>query len=116
MKFHVEASKEFDYVYVLHCETNDLKIDKSPEDIAKNILEIGTQLKSEENEVYINSILTRRDELNEIGIKVNHYLQLNCHNYLLKYIDNSKIITIRYLNQSGLHVNKNGTKALSEHV
>ena len=45
MKFHVEASKEFDSnVYVLHWGTNDLKIDKSPEDIAKNILEIGTQL------------------------------------------------------------------------
>ena len=116
MKFHAEASKEFDNdVYVLHCGTNDLKIDKSPEDIAKSIIEIGIKLKSHENDVYVSSILTRGDELNEKGCKVNHYLKLNCHNYLLKFIDNSKIITNRHLNHSGLHLNKDGTKELSEH-
>ena len=68
MKFHVEASKEFNNdVCVLHCGTNDLKTDKSPEYIANNILEIDTQLEFEKNEVYISSILTRRDELKDKG-------------------------------------------------
>ena len=64
---------------------------------------------------FISSTLTRQDELNEKGVKVNNHLHSNCRNYLQKYIDNSKIITSRHLNQSGLHLNKDGTKALSEH-
>ena len=115
MKYHAKASQQFQSdIYVLHCGTNDLKLEKSAEDIATDILEIGDDLKSEGNMVFISSILTRRDDLDEKGKKVNHFLSLHCPNYSLGYIDNNDIITNRHLNKSGLHLNKDGTRLLSE--
>ena len=53
--------------------------------------------------MFISGILKRSDNLDNKGVKVNDYLKLRCHNYLLNFIDNSNIITNRHLNQSGLH-------------
>ena len=115
MKHHANASLEFKSdIFILHCGTNDLTLEKTPETIATDILEIGLQLKSDNNDVYISGILTRRDDLNDKGRKVNDYLKLRCPNYALRYIDNTKVITNRHLNQSGLHLNKDGTQLLSE--
>ena len=75
MKHHANASLEFKPdIFILHCGTNDLKLEKTPEKIADDILEIGLQLKSDNNDVYISGILTRRDDLNDKGRKVNDYL------------------------------------------
>lgn len=114
MKHHANASLEFDPdVYAVHIGTNDLKLEKSPSEIANNILEIGLQLMNDHNKVFISSIVTRRDDSNEKGKKVNDFLKLRCPNYLLGYIDNSNI-TNRHLNQSGLHLNREGSKLLSD--
>ena len=83
-------------------------------EIANDIIEIGSKLKSEDNQVYISGILTRRDEYNDKGNKVNNILQQRCVNLSLNYIDNSKLIIDKHLNQSGLHLNKFGTKTLTE--
>ena len=115
MKYHAKATQQFQSdVYVLHCGTNDLKLEKSPEDIATDILEIGEDLKIEGNKVFISGILTRRDDLDRKGKKVNDFLSLHCPNYSLGFIDNNDIITNMHLNQSGLHLNKDGTRVLSE--
>ena len=115
MKHHANASMEFNPdIFILHCGTNDLKLQKSPEEIANNILEIGLQLQSNDNEVFISGIVYRRDELNEKATKVNDILKLKCPNYSLRFIDNSRVISNRHLNQSGLHLSKDGTQLLAE--
>ena len=115
MKHHAKASEDFSSdIYLGHAGTNDLKLEKTPDEIANDLLEIGLQLKKGDNKVFISGILTRRDNYNEKGKKDNECLKLRCSNYLLDYIDNSGIITNRHLNQSGLHLNKDGTKLLSE--
>ena len=58
--------------------------------------------------MFISSILKRNDNLDEKGSKVN--------DYSLRYIDNSEVITSRHLNQSGLHLNRHGTKIFAENV
>ena len=116
MKYYAKASQQFTSdIYLLHVGTNDLKLEKSPEVIAKDILDIGVDLKNDGNKVFISSILTRRDDHNEKGKKVNDLLCLQCSEFSLGYIDNSDIITNKHLNQSGIHLNKEGTRLLSEH-
>ena len=64
MKYHAKASQQFDSdIYVLHCGTNDLKLEKSPGDIAKVILDNRIDLKNDGNKVFISGIITRRDDL-----------------------------------------------------
>ena len=111
MKHHANASMEFNpYIFILHCGTNDLKLQKSPEEIANDILEIGLQLQSNDNEVFISGIVYQRDELNEKATKVNDILKLKCPNYSLRFIDNSRVNS----NRHWLHLSKDGTQLLSE--
>ena len=68
MKHHAKASQEYSSnIYLVHAGTNDLKLQKTPGEIADDILEIGSLLKNDDNQVFISSILTRRDNLKEKG-------------------------------------------------
>ena len=116
MRHHINASKEYDpSVYLVHIGTNDLKYEKEPKEIAQDIINIGTQVKNESDNVFISGIVFRRDELNAKALKVNEHLKLRCPDYTMIFIDNSKVVTNSHLNKSGLHLNKEGSKILSEH-
>ena len=52
-------------LFILHCGTNDLKSEKSPEIIAKEILNLAAKMKQPDNEVMISSITSRRDKINQ---------------------------------------------------
>ena len=79
MKHFANAASEYKSdVYAVVCGTNDLKSEQTPKVIAQNVLEIGRQLKTDENKVFISSILKRNDDLDEKGSKVNDYLKVHC--------------------------------------
>ena len=70
-------------------------------------------MKTENNEVMIPGINTRRDDmdLGGKGIEVNERLKSLFSEYNFNFIDNSCISKERHLNNGGLHLNIKGTYA-----
>ena len=97
---------------ILHMGTNDLCSEKSPEDIAEDI-NLTRDIKTDENEVVVSSIVPRGDSLNEKATKVIFFLKSRCSILKFHFIDNSNIIPENHLNGSGLHLNYKGTTALA---
>ena len=63
---------------IIHCGTNNLKIDESPEAIAEKTIELAKSVKSTTNEVVISSIIPCRDKLTDKGSKVNGIVEHFC--------------------------------------
>ena len=105
--------KEPDLI-VLHAGTNDLRSNKTAENIASDIIKLALELKSEKNDVMISSLVFRDDtaELNDKGKAVNLILKAECECYNLLFIDHSNIQK-QHLNGSKLHLNYKGTIALA---
>ena len=92
--------------------TNDLRYTKTAKDIAKEIVEIAIDMKTERNEIMISGILSRRDNLNEMAIEVNKFLQISCSTYNFYFTDNANVNKESHLNLNGLHLNHKGTYVL----
>ena len=113
MRSYINPSKDFNNDLVLiHCGTNDLRGDKQSKDIANEIIDLAMEMKTDVNEVIISSILPRRDKLNVKAIEVNKFLFSFCSKKKLHCIDNSNIDPNKHLNNSGLHLNYEGTYVL----
>ena len=80
--------------FILHIGTNDLSSNRPPDEIAKAIIDLASELKSEKSSVNISSVIMRADkpELNKKGNEVNHYLKEMCNRKNFYFIDHSKII------------------------
>ena len=67
MEYYITPTKrDFDPgIYILHVGTNDLTLDDTPEEITKNIVNISTSLKIENNTVVISNIVPRGDSQKE---------------------------------------------------
>ena len=62
--------------FILHAGTNDLNSNRPPDEIAKAIIDLALELKSEKSGVSTLSIIMRADiELNKKGREVNHHLK-----------------------------------------
>ena len=69
---YVKPSLKFNPdTFLKHCGTNDLRSDKSSEEIATSIIDLAKDIKTDENNVIISSIVTRSDALNTKGMEVN---------------------------------------------
>ena len=113
MKNYIIPSKKHENdLVILHMGTNDLKKTKSAKEIATEIVEMAIDMKTEQNEIMISGIVTRRDNLNEKAIEVNRFLQSSCSTYNFYFIDNGNIYWETHLNLSGLHLNHNATYVL----
>ena len=57
--------------FILHVGTNDMSSDKSPEEIARPIIDLATSTKNENHDVSISNIIIRVDgkKLEERGVK-----------------------------------------------
>ena len=101
--------------FILHVGINDLNSNIPPDEIAKVIIDLASELKSEKSGVSISSIIMRSDkpELNKKGSEVNQHLKemYNRKNFYL--MDHSKKIKASYLNTIRLHLNRKGAKILS---
>ena len=72
MKDYVKPSMKHEpHLAILHTGTNDLRFEKSPSEIAGEIIDLGVSLKTPENEVVISSIIIHGDKLNGKATTVN---------------------------------------------
>ena len=88
---------------------------RPPDEIAKAIIDLASELKSEKTGVSISSIIMQADkpELNKKGSEVNHHLKEMCNRKNFFLIDHSKKIKASHLNSSRLHLNRKGANILS---
>lgn len=98
---------------IIHCGSNDLRSQKTPNIIADDIVELASKSKTETNDVVISGLIARNDELNLKAMQVNEQLIAKCNERQIFYIDNNNIIATKHLNGSGLHLNHYGTMLLS---
>ena len=97
---------------VLHAGTNDLRSERTANNIATDIMRLALEMKSDVNDVMVSSITFRADALNSKAEEVNFNLKAECAKYNFIYIDNSNIGN-KHLNASGLHLNFKGTVTLT---
>ena len=100
-------------LYIVHCGTNDLRSKKDPSEIANNIVKLASDLKDDDNDVAISSIIHRNDDLNNIGNKVNYFLKIKSSASNLGFIEHTNITNF-HLNHSRLHLTSNGANILAE--
>ena len=101
---------------IIHSETNNLKSDSSPEEIARDIIKLTTSCKTQMNKVILSSIVPRYDNLKEKATRVNKCLKKECEVRNTCFIDHINISLKHKYNRSGLHLNYSGTKKLIENI
>ena len=119
MEHYVKPTIEFENdLIILHFGTNDLRGDKSANDIANQIVNIGKNLKTDNNEIMISGILPRKDNenLHNKGTELNKNLMSLCSLCNFIFINHSYISKSQHLNFSGLHLNIKGTYALANNL
>ena len=117
MKDYVKPSLKFKPdVIVLHAGTNSLSKVDSPEIIAEKIINLALDIKNDDNEVAVSSILPRFDNWDEKGAKVNYFLKLKTAQCNLGFIDHSNIKSRTHFKPKGIHLNTNGSILLSNNI
>ena len=104
--------RNFDLI-VLHVGTNDLRNEKTADNIASDIMKLTLDMKTDLNDVMVSSLTSRADDLNAKGREVNSILKSECGRYDIYFIDNTNISIDKHLNGSGLHLNYKGTVTLA---
>lgn len=111
---YISPSKRYgSEVYLLHTGSNDLRSQSTPQEISDEIIKLALDVKTDDNEVVISSIVSRDDNLNAKGMQVNDFLKTKCENRGFGFINNKNIHARKHLNGSGLHLNFNGTIELA---
>ena len=101
--------------YTLHVGTNDLCLDRTPELIAKSIMDLALSLKSESHDTSVSNIIVRNDSdtLNKKGWEMNAILTELCKEKNIYLIENTKKIKPQHLKKGKLHLNQKGSRFLS---
>ena len=117
MKDYIKPSqRENSDHYILHVGTNDLCLDRSPELIAKPIIDLALTLKNESHDVSVSNTIVRNDidTLNKKGCEVNAVLMEMCRERNIYLIDNSKKVKPQHINKGKLNLNQKGSRLLSD--
>ena len=102
--------------FILQVGTIDLSSNKSPEEIARSIIDLATSIKNEKHDVSISNIIIPADDkkLEEKRCEVNSFLGKLCKQKNYHLIDHSTRIKRNHLKKGKLHLNQKGTKLLSD--
>ena len=116
MKDYIKPSqRENSAHYTLHVGTNDLCLDRTPELIAKSIMDLALSLKSESHDTSVSNIIVRNDSdsLNKKWWEMNAILTELCKEKNIYLIENTKKIKPQHLKKGKLHLNQKGSRFLS---
>ena len=99
-------------LFIIHGGSNDLRSEKTTIQIAEEIINLASDIKTPNNEVMISGLVYRNDFLNDKGQEVNGILIEKCAENNIYFINNNNITEFD-LNGSGLHLNFRGTSRLA---
>ena len=99
---------------------NDLSTSRSPETIAKTLIDTGidcVEASVPAEKVCISSVLPR-DDSKLVGkrIRINDLLREKCEEKGFKFIENVDIVLSRHIRSDGVHLTKIGTNRLLENI
>lgn len=79
MTDYIKPSLKYDPdLVIIHCGSNDLRSQKTPDIIADDIIKLASKSKTNTNDVVISGIIARNDEYNVKGKQVNEHLTAKC--------------------------------------
>ena len=91
---------------IIHCGTNNLKMDGSPEAIAEKTIELAKSVRSTTNEVVISNIIPRRDKLADKGSKVNNIVENFCkEDETIKFMRQKSLNSKKHIGKDGICLN-----------
>ena len=93
---------------ILHVGTNEMNSELPPERMAKSVVDVAKNVKSDTRSVSISSILPRNDNFNNKVIEVNKEVKKMCNKEKLKLIKHDNINPKAHINKSKVHLNRNG--------
>ena len=76
---------------IIHSGTNDFKSGNSPEEIARDVINITTSSKTQINKVIFSSIVSRYDNLNKKATRVNKCFKKRCDARNICFTDHRNI-------------------------
>ena len=86
---------------------------KNSDEIANEIVEFGTTIKTSESNVVVCSIVSKKDQINNRAKEVNENLKYKCEEHNLQLIQHHNINLFHHTNTRGLHLNNYGEKQLT---
>ena len=86
---------------------------KNSDEIANEIVEFGTTIKTSESNVVVCSIVSKKDQINNKAKEVNENLKYKCEEHNLQLIQHHNINLFRQTNAEGSHLNIYGDKQLT---
>ena len=114
MHYSKPAEEDNPSLYILHVGTNDLKENKSVDEIAEEITNLARSLKKGDNEVTVSGICPRRDHLNGKATDVNETLEKRCKQQQIGFIKHELLDATLHTNGSNLHLNQAGDSILAK--
>ena len=100
---------------ILHAGTNNLRTENTASQIAKTTIDLATSLKNNDNFVTVSGIVPRLDDLNNKANEVNRRPVLMCKERNVSFLSHEESIDpSKHLNESKLHLNRNGIKISAE--
>ena len=97
---------------IIHVGTNDLRSSQNSETIARYIVEVANNSKTDTNKILISSIVLRRDNLNGKGLQVTIFSKKFCMENNFVYVNHDTIKPGQHCNYTGIHLNTLGSKIL----
>ena len=99
---------------ILHVGTNELNFELLLERIAKSIVDVAKNIKSEKRSVSISGVVLRNDDLNNKASEVSKELPRVCKKEKLAFLEHSNINPRAHLSKSRIHLNRNGSEKLGK--
>ena len=86
---------------------------KNSDEIANEIVDFATTIKTSKSNVVVSSIVSRKDQINNKAKEVNENLKYKCEEHNLQLIQHHNINLFHHTNTKGLHLNNYREKQLT---
>ena len=93
---------------IMHVGTNEMNSELPPERIAKSVIDVAKNVKTDTRSVSISGIIPRNDNFNNKVMEVNKELAKMCKREKFQFLEHSNINPKAHLNKSKVHLNRNG--------
>ena len=101
---------------VIHCGTTNLRRKEQPEEIAYEIVNLASSIKSKKNQVVVSSIIPRKDHFRDKAKETNESLPAICASRNIQFINHGNIDTRTHVNRKGLHLTTRGPKIVGDNI